>query len=178
MSRRGQSPRTALWVVLGVVVAIAIVAVVAVVLLRIWIPPAPKSPPLTASERQSLAVATFLKAWVKNDSKTMEKLVTPASIPWTAGPPALPPGVSTDTVASFIEPFRENGQVVIGNPLVIEIRMTGNGKEPTGTVTARITTRKQAPRTVHVRVVKHGGTWLIDSIDGVPAVKAVKSLTQ
>ena len=61
--------------------------------------------------------------------------------------------------------------------MVLEVRMTGDGREPTGTVTARIETRKQPTRTVSVGVVLVQGRWLIDTIDGAPAVKAVKSLT-
>ena len=164
-----------LWIIAAVVVVA--VAIGAVLVLGGTVSQRPTPSPDSPGVQQSLAVAAFLKAYVRDDASTMEKLVTPASVPWTAPPPALPPGVSTDTVASFIEPYRESGQVVIGNPLVLEVRMTGDGKEPTGTVTARIEVRKQPTRTVAVGVVLDNGRWLVDTIDGVAAVKAVKSLT-
>jgi hypothetical protein len=132
----------------------------------------------TVGAQQSLAVAAFIKAYVKDDAATMEKLVTPRNIPWDAPPPALPPGVSTDTVASFIDPYRAGPEVVIGNPLVVEVRMTGDGREPTGTVTAVISTRKQPTRTVEVGVVLASGRWLLDTIDGRPVVDSVHSLAE
>jgi hypothetical protein len=132
----------------------------------------------TPAVSQSLAVAAFLKAYVRDDAATMEKLVTKRNTPWDAPPPTLPPGVSTDTVASFIEPYRENGQLVIGNPLVLEVRMSGDGKEPTGTVTAEISARKQPARTVKIGLVLVDGKWLVDTVDGKPVVRTVRSLTQ
>ena len=177
MTARRSGPRSALWVTLAVIALVVVIALAGAVWYTSRAGQAPAAAPDTVGTRQSLAVAAFLKAYVKDDAATMEKLVTPTSVPWTAAPPALPAGVSTDTVASFIEPFHENGQVVIGNPLVLEVRMTGDGREPTGTVTARISTRKQAARTVMVGMVLDNGTWLVDTIDGVPAVKAAKALT-
>jgi len=175
LSPGGSRATAALWITLTVVAVVVVVAIGAVLVLGGKVDPRPPAAPDAAAISQSLAVAAFLKAYVKDDAATMEKLVTPASVPWTAPPPTLPPGVSTDTVASFIEPFREGGQVVIGNPLVLEVRMTGDGKEPTGTVTARIEVRKQRTRTVAVGVVLDQGRWLVDTIDGAPAVKAVKA---
>ena len=174
---RTRNDRT-LWIVLAIVAVVLVVGIGAVAYFALAgrkpIQPAPQ----TTSVKQSLAVAAFLKAYVKDDAATMGKLVTKKNVPWNAPPPALPPGVSTDTVASFIEPFQENGQVVIGNPLVLEVRMVGDGKEPTGTVTARISARKQPVRTVKVGLVLQDGHWLIDTVGGKPAVKAVDSLAQ
>jgi hypothetical protein len=168
--------RRSVWITVAVV-AVILAAVVAAAIYMGSSSPKPTVAPNTPAIDQALAVAGFLKAYVRDDPATMERLVTARNIPWDAPPPTLPPGVSTDTVASFIEPFREGDQIVIGNPLVIEVRMAGDGKEPTGTVTARISTRKQPTRTVRIGLVLSGGRWLVDTVDGVAAVKAVKALT-
>jgi hypothetical protein len=174
-SRRGDR---GLWIALAVVALVVVAGIaVAIYLAATGNQPRPAGAD-TVATKQSLAVAAFLKAYVKDDAATMEKLVTSRNIPWKAPPPALPAGVSTDTVASFIEPYRENGQVVIGSPLVLEVRMSGDGKEPTGTVTAEISARKQPARTVAIGMVLKDGRWLVDTVDGRPVAKAVKSLTQ
>ena len=61
---------------------------------------------------------------------------------------------------------------------MLEIRLRGDGQQPRGTVSASVNARKQATRTLKVGVVLVNGKWLVDTIDGRPAAKAIASFSQ
>ena len=175
MARSRRARRVWPWVVGAVTVLIAGGAIAAVVMLS---NPARRGGTTgatteTTATAQAFAVSDFLAAYVKGDAAAIETHVTVRSRPWTAPALRLPAGVSPDAAASAIAPSREGDSLALDVPFVVHLRLTGDGKAPTGTVTTIVTRSGASAQEATVGVVLSGGHWLVDSIGGLPAAEGI-----
>ena len=163
------------WTVGAIAVLIAAGAVVAVVVASNAARRTGVTAPSAESTAtaQAIAVSDFLTAYVKGDATAIEAHVTARSRPWTAPAVHLPAGVSAQDAAAALAPARDGTSLVIDVPFVVNLRLTGDEKAPSGTVTVVVTRSGSSPQEVSVGVVLTGGRWLVDTIGGVTAADGI-----
>ncbi len=179
---RRRSPAT-VWAAVVAVVAIIVIVVGGLLAWRMLAPapqvaaPAGGGDAATASA-QARAVADLIAAWAADDRAAIESHVTSASLPWTAPPPGLPPGISRGLVATLAQPYQSGLSWVVGDPSYAQVTLTADGKSPDGTVTAQIIVGNGTPRAASFGVVLEHGAWKAATMDGLPVAQGLQRLLQ